>query len=81
MGFRKYSQNYENGKCPYGFEYVHGYMAQNGQWVDSYCRKLKKLRYTDQDKAEKRRRILQQKREQMIDRAYDQLDDHLHIEG
>ncbi|MGP6207691.1 hypothetical protein ACNF42_06675 [Cuniculiplasma sp. SKW3] len=41
---KKYSMEYEGGKCPVGYEYVHGYLDQKtGKWVDSYCRKIKRV--------------------------------------
>ncbi len=40
-----YSANYENGRCPLGFEYVNAYYDSiNRRHVDSYCRKIKKFR-------------------------------------
>lgn len=41
---RKYSMNYENGKCPIGYEFVDGYTDRYGKWHDSYCRKIRKYR-------------------------------------
>ena len=38
----KYSLNYEDGKCPMGYEYVSGYMTMEGKWVDAHCRKLRR---------------------------------------
>jgi hypothetical protein len=53
MILKKYSPNYEGGKCPVGFEYVNGYM-EKGVWVDSYCRKIKRYR-TDPYEKEKQK--------------------------
>ena len=38
---KKYSLNYEGGKCPFGYEYVSAH-RQGEIWIDSYCRKLVK---------------------------------------
>lgn len=39
---KKYSPDYEDGKCPYGFEFVQGYYDyRTHQWVESYCRKIR----------------------------------------
>ena len=48
----------KNGKCPYGYEYVNGY-RQEDIWIDGYCRKLPKKRFTDPDK--KQQKLKEQK--------------------
>jgi hypothetical protein len=46
---KRYSASYENGKCPMGYEFVEGYTSR-GIWHDSYCRKIKKLRFDPEQK-------------------------------
>ena len=51
----KYSLDYEGGKCPVGFEYVHGFFnVETRKWHDAYCRKIKKQR-TSNNLLEKRK--------------------------
>lgn len=40
---KKYSLNYEGGRCPFGFEYVSAH-RKGDIWIDGYCRKLMKHR-------------------------------------
>lgn len=69
MILKKYSPNYEGGKCPVGFEYVNGYM-EKGVWVDSYCRKIKKYRTDPYEKKKQRDR---EEEEKSYNRIYNQL--------
>ena len=39
---KKYSLNYEGGRCPFGYEYVNAH-SKGGLWIDAYCRKLIKF--------------------------------------
>jgi hypothetical protein len=42
----KYSMAYENGRCPYGFQWVDPHY--NGSfYVHGYCRKIKKHRFIE----------------------------------
>ncbi len=43
----RYSLNYEEGKCPMGYEYVNGYMTIEDKWVQSHCRRLRKRNKPD----------------------------------
>lgn len=45
---KKYSMNYEGGKCPLGYEYVSAH-KQRDKWIDSYCRKLTTHRFINPD--------------------------------
>ena len=49
---KKYSINYEGGKCPLGYVYVEGHMSRN-IWIDPFCRKLPKYRFSDPDTKER----------------------------
>ncbi len=55
----RYNLNYENGKCPMGYEYVSGYMIA-GREITPYCRKIRKYWFSDpvsmHEKSEERRR-------------------------
>lgn len=64
--FKRYSPNYEGGKCPIGFEFVKGYWDNNRIWHDSYCRKIRKLRVDPETKAnEKERREFEKSLDQV----------------
>ena len=39
---KKYSESYENGRCPYGYEFVDSYTDRNGIYHKSYCRRIKR---------------------------------------
>ena len=43
----RYRRDYEDGKCPMGYEYVNGYMTMEGKWVQSHCRELRKRNKPD----------------------------------
>ena len=48
---KTYSPDYENGRCPLGFEYVDAYYDSiNRRHVRSYCRKIKKFRIDPTEK-------------------------------
>ena len=52
--FKKYSETYEEGRCPLGYEYVESYRDRSGTFHRSYCRKIKKVSFTDpEEKYEK----------------------------
>lgn len=52
---KTYSPDYENGKCPLGFEYVDAYYDSiNRRHVQSYCRKIKKFRIDPSEKEQVR---------------------------
>ena len=40
----KYSLNYMGGKCPLGYEYVESFERADGTIVNSFCRKIPKVR-------------------------------------
>ena len=44
VSLRKYDKGYEQGRCPYGFEFISGYNDSHSVWNDSYCRKIRKVR-------------------------------------
>ena len=69
MILKKYSPNYEGGRCPVGYEYVNGYY-EKGVWVDSYCRKIKRYRTDPYEKEKQREREEEQK---SYDRVYNQM--------
>ena len=50
VSLRKYDKGYEDGKCPYGFEYVAGYNDSHMVWHESYCRKVKKVKISDEER-------------------------------
>ena len=67
---RGYDLNYQNGFCPYGYEYVNGYTnTSTGESVQAYCRKLKKYRFSDPYDREKKAE--QRERAKSHDRAID----------
>ncbi len=70
MRFRKYDLNYEEGKCPYRYEFVRAHNEKD-IYIDSYCRKLSKKRFGNPDikpiKEDKRR---QDKSLENAERAY-----------
>ena len=52
---KKYSETYENGRCPYGYEFVESYTDRNGIYHKSYCRRIKKT-WGDPEERESRLR-------------------------
>ena len=40
----KYNVNYMGGKCPLGYEYVESFERADGTTVNSFCRKIPKVR-------------------------------------
>ena len=70
MVFRRYSKEYEQGRCPMGYEYVSGY-SSHGVWHDSYCRKIRKLRYDPETREKEKER---QEEEEIMRRMYRQLE-------
>ena len=54
---RKYRMDYEEGRCPVGFEYIASYMTMEGKWVDSYCRKLPRRKNYDPAEESERRKF------------------------
>lgn len=54
---KKYRMDYEEGRCPVGFEYIAGYMTLEGKWVDSYCRKLPRRKGYDPAEESERRKF------------------------
>lgn len=69
MVFKRYSKDYEQGRCPLGYEYVAGYYSQ-GTWHESYCRKLRKLRTDPEEKQKQKERNEEQ---EIRGRIYKQL--------
>ncbi len=49
MKARGYSADYMDVKCPYGYEYVPAFQKRDGIYVDAYCRKLPKKRFSFND--------------------------------
>ena len=50
-----YDLNYQGGFCPYGYEYVNGYInTATGENVQAYSRRLKKYRFNDPYAKEKK---------------------------
>lgn len=54
--FRKYSETYENGRCPYGYEYVESYTDRNGVYHKSYCRRIKRTWHDPEEQESKLRK-------------------------
>lgn len=54
---KRYRIDYEDGKCPFGYEYVNGYMTMEGKWADSHCRKLRRLKKPDPAEESERRKF------------------------
>lgn len=79
MVFKKYTNDYEDGRCPHGYEYVGQYTDSHNVFHRSYCRKIRIVRKSDEDKQEELRKKMDQKMKNQIDKAYAQLDDHMHI--
>ena len=50
MVFKRYRTDYENGRCPMGYEFVSGYNDSHMTWHDSYCRKIKKVKISDEQR-------------------------------
>jgi hypothetical protein len=40
---KRYDLRYENGRCPFGYEYVEGY-SRDGITVHGYCRKINSMK-------------------------------------
>ena len=70
MVFKRYSKEYEQGRCPYGYEFVAGY-SSHGVWHDSYCRKIRKLRYDPETRQKEKER---QEEEEIRRRMYKQFE-------
>ena len=66
---RRYSKDYEQGRCPMGYEFVEGYTSQ-GVWHDSYCRKIKKVRVDPETRQKEKERAEEQ---EIRGRIYKQL--------
>ena len=66
---RRYSKDYEQGRCPYGYEYVSGYTS-HGVWHDSYCRKIRKVRFDPETRQKQKER---QEEQEIRSRIYKQL--------
>lgn len=66
MVFKRYSKDYEEGRCPMGYEFVSGYTDSHSVWHDSYCRKIKKVRISDEQKVINRE---QKEEQESLDRA------------
>ena len=49
--------DYEDGKCPMGYEYVSGYMTMEGKWIDAHCCKLRRLKKPDPTEESERRKF------------------------
>ena len=70
MAFKKYSKDYEQGRCPMGYEYVAGYYSQ-GVWHDSYCRKIRKVRFDPETRQKEKERAEEQ---EIMSRMYKQFE-------
>lgn len=57
----KFNESYENGKCPYGYEFVEGYTDRNLVRHESYCRKLKRKKFDPEEERLRKQRIREQK--------------------
>ena len=69
MILKKYSANYEGGRCPLGYEFVHGY-TDKGIWHDSYCRKIRKVRVDPETRQKEKER---EEEQEIRGRIYNQL--------
>ena len=67
--FRRYSKDYEQGRCPLGYEFVSGY-SSHGVWHDSYCRKIPKVR-ADPEEKQKQKEL--EEEQEIRGRIYNQL--------
>lgn len=54
----KFNESYENGKCPYGYEFVEGYTDRNFIMHESYCRKIRKVRIDPEEKHNQRNMLV-----------------------
>ena len=63
----KYSIDYEGGKCPVGYEYVHGFFnIETRKWHDAYCRKIKKQRNSNNSMEKRKEKQEREIRNQTI---------------
>ena len=76
---KKYSPDYENGKCPLGFEFISGYYdSANRRHVQSYCRKIRKFRIDPTEQQQ----IQNDKIRAQVDRDYSKaLDEYRKSDG
>jgi hypothetical protein len=54
----KFNESYENGKCPYGYEFVEGYTDRDFIMHASYCRKIRKVRIDPEEKHNQRNMLV-----------------------
>lgn len=58
---KKYSESYEGGRCPLGYEFVNGYTDNSRVWHNSYCRKIRKFRNDPEERIRKQEQIEERK--------------------
>ena len=76
---KKYSMNYEGGKCPLGYEFVNSY-TQNGRFIDSYCRKIPKHRWDPESRQRKIRALKENQSQREAEKAYYEARREQHLE-